>query len=66
VTVAPELNKNPVLVRGNPEVWIVSIPIGGHIPPMLKAGDRLEWKKSPKKGEEKHYFRNYKQNHTKS
>ena len=42
VTVAPELNKKPVLVKGSPDVWIVSIPIGGQIPPILKAGDKLE------------------------
>ena len=49
VTVAPELKRKNVFVSGIPEVCIVSIPSGGQIPPKLKTGDRLEWKKAQKK-----------------
>jgi len=49
VTVAPELKRKNVLVKGIPEVWIVWIASGGQTPPKLKTGDRLEWKKAQKK-----------------
>lgn len=48
VTVAPELNKKNVFVKGIPEVWIVWMASGGHIPPKLKTGDKLEWKNAQK------------------
>jgi len=48
VTVAPELKRKKVLVKGIPEVWIVWTASGGHTPPKLKAGDKLEWKKAQK------------------
>ena len=49
VTVAPELKRKNVLVKGIPDVWIVCIASGGHTPPKLKTGDKLEWKKAQKK-----------------
>jgi len=58
VTVAPELKRKNVLVKGIPDVWIVSNASGGQTPPKLKVGDKLEWKKSPKKGKKKHNFWN--------
>ena len=48
VTVAPELKRKNVLVKGIPDVWIVWIASGGHTPPKLKTGDKLEWKKAQK------------------
>jgi len=48
VTVAPELKRKNVLVKGIPEVWIVWIASGGHTPPKLYTGDKLEWKKAQK------------------
>ena len=48
VTVAPELKRKNVFVKGIPEVWIVWIASGGHTPPKLKTGDKLEWKKAQK------------------
>ena len=48
VTVAPELRRKKVLVKGIPEVWIVWIACGGHTPPKLKTGDKLEWKNAQK------------------
>jgi hypothetical protein len=35
VTVAPELKRKNVLVRGIPDVWIVWIASGGQTPPKL-------------------------------
>jgi len=35
VTVAPELKRKNVLVKGIPEVWIVWIASGGQTPPKL-------------------------------
>ena len=48
VTVAPELKRKNVFVKGIPEVWIVWIASGGHTPPKLKTGDKLEWKNAQK------------------
>jgi len=48
VTVAPELKRKNVFVKGIPEVWIVWIATGGQTPPKLKTGDKLEWKKAQK------------------
>jgi len=48
VTVAPELRRKNVLVKGIPEVWIVWTASGGHTPPKLKTGDKLEWKNAQK------------------
>jgi hypothetical protein len=56
VTVAPELNKKKVLVKGIPEVLIGLIASGGHTPPILKTGAKLEWKNAQKKRKEKHNF----------
>jgi hypothetical protein len=60
VTVAPELRRKNVLVKGIPEVWIVWIASGGQTPPKLKTGDKLEWKKAQKKAKKKHDFWNNK------
>ena len=49
VTVAPEVSKIKVFNKGTPHGLIISIPAGGHIPPILKTGDRLEWKNVQKK-----------------
>jgi len=35
VTVAPELKRKNVFVKGIPEVWIVTIASGGQTPPKL-------------------------------
>ena len=42
VTVAPEVNKRKVFVKGTVYVFIVLIALGGHTPPMLCAGAILE------------------------
>ena len=60
VNVAPELNKNIVFVKSISETLIGDIASGGQTPPILKVGDKLEWKKSPKKSKKKNNFRNYK------
>jgi len=42
VTVAPEVSKIKVFNKGTPHGLIISIPAGGHTPPILKTGDKLE------------------------
>ena len=54
------VNKKKVLVRGTVKASMTVIALGGQTPPILNAGERLEWKKAQKKSEEKRYFRNNK------
>ena len=49
VTVAPELNKKKLFVKGIPKVGIVVVSLGGQTPPILNTGDKLEWKNAQKK-----------------
>ena len=65
VTVAPDVNKINVFNKGTSHGLNVSIPKGGHTPPISIAGDKLEWKNAQKK-RKKHYFRYNKKNHTHS
>jgi len=56
VHVAPDKSNIPVFKSGISQGLSTSIPVGGQIQPTDKAGERLQAKKSPKKGEKKHNF----------
>jgi len=56
VTVAPDVNKIKVFVKGTVYVFITVIALGGQTPPILCTGEMLEWKKAQKKSKKKHNF----------
>jgi hypothetical protein len=60
VTVSPERSKIKVFNKGIFRGFKTLIPKGGQTEPKTTLGDKLAWKKSPKKREEKHNFGYYK------
>ena len=56
VTVAPDVNKINVFNKGTSHGLNVSIPKGGHTPPISIDGDKLEWKNAQKNAKKKTLF----------
>jgi hypothetical protein len=55
-----------VFNNGTSQGLKISIPSGGHTPPIPISGAILEWKNAQKKAKKKHYFTYNKKNHTHS